>query len=393
MALRDRVLLPLLDRNAHGHEPTFDLGSLFLHLLLFEEVVVDSLALLDIAALARSFGVSQTTDLLNGAPVRIRASPDTLGASELDDLSLVQIRHLTAVDPEDVFGRYSQEFFKLEGNRASARKLTGATRARWLRPDPKDRWGVDAIASAMDDVVSDRPVFHRALERELGVRGHRVAIQPGQFHFALVDAANGVYRFEGIVDGVDGRTLSAAARKTCLALASLNGQIGRMKRDNAITGFSDDTLPFLESKFDSLHRFGETAPTPEQFRRVQEIAELPSFEVGIAEGTLDVDRFLTVRKTDECKEFRHYLATSDELDDVEIKKQLLGLRAKAGTLAGGVAGRIVRMLVTAVVGAKMPGVEASLALSAADAFLLQRILPKSGAAAFVGAQYPSMFYE
>jgi len=36
MTLRDRVLLPLVEREVRGRAPSFDLGSLFLHLILFE---------------------------------------------------------------------------------------------------------------------------------------------------------------------------------------------------------------------------------------------------------------------------------------------------------------------------------------------------------------------
>jgi hypothetical protein len=49
--VRDRMILPLSRRDVPGPIPRFDLGSLFLHLLLFDTVIVPSVALLDIAEL------------------------------------------------------------------------------------------------------------------------------------------------------------------------------------------------------------------------------------------------------------------------------------------------------------------------------------------------------
>jgi hypothetical protein len=80
---------------------------------------------------------------------------------------------------------------------------------------------------------------------------------------------------------------------------------------------------------------------------------------------------------------------SDNVSDEETKKIVAGFRSKAGTLANSVGSRVIRFAATTGIGFLNPA--AGLVAGAIDAFLVDRVLPKSGVVAFLTETYPSLF--
>ncbi len=225
MNVRDRVLLPLHRSDESGPEPTFDLGSLFLHVLLFESVIVPSLALLDIAALGKSIGVGRTIDLLNSGLVRIRAAVDALGSVEHSDGRLIQLQHLRAVDPEDSFRRYVAAFSRFGLNADDAKALEAATRSQWIRPDEQDRWGIDAIADMVHEATTDTPVWRKAISLVLKDQGAALEVSPGQVRVEIVDPASQLLRFQSRLPHLNDALATKVVRRACSVVAKLNGEI------------------------------------------------------------------------------------------------------------------------------------------------------------------------
>jgi hypothetical protein len=123
-------------------------------------------------------------------------------------------------------------------------------------------------------------------------------------------------------------------------------------------------------------------------RRLVETLELPDFR-DIAHGRqLDMERFLEVRASGECREFRSWLSTIDGLKDEEIKARFSSLRERIAASLHTSTGKGLRFLAATGLGL-IPG--AGALVGALDAFVVDRLLPKSGIVTFVGKMYPSLF--
>ena len=54
---------------------------------------------------------------------------------------------------------------------------------------------------------------------------------------------------------------------------------------------------------------------------------------------ISADKLLQVRESDECRVFRDWLRSTDELTDEDVKELVSNLRAKLGILASSASGR------------------------------------------------------
>jgi len=131
-----------------------------------------------------------------------------------------------------------------------------------------------------------------------------------------------------------------------------------------------------------------------RFDRVVTLAGFPDLSGLPAGSVISVDRLLRLRENDECRQLREWVRNIDTETDAEIERELGSVRAKLAAITGGTPGRAIRFLVSTGVG-QIPvvGNLAGLALSAADSFLLDRIIGKRGPATFLGRSYPSLFED
>jgi hypothetical protein len=174
-----------------------------------------------------------------------------------------------------------------------------------------------------------------------------------------------------------------------MGIAGLSQSILEMKAYSALSGFRDEELPLFRHKLDFLAAAVSSHAKERNFQRVIEVADLPRFSEGT--GALNVGKLLKIRDTSEAREFRDWLGGIAQASEEEVRERVTGLRARAGLKVSGETGKTMRFLVTAGIGL-IPGAgPASLALSAADQFALDKLLPRSGIAAFVNELYPSIF--
>src|SRR5690242_14586913 len=94
-------------------EPQFDVASLFLHLLLFETVIVPTLRLKDIAAVIRCVGYAQTMELLASGCLTIRAAIDQIGYANSPDPTVVKLLYIWSDRPDMYLSRYFESFADL----------------------------------------------------------------------------------------------------------------------------------------------------------------------------------------------------------------------------------------------------------------------------------------
>lgn len=99
-----------------------------------------------------------------------------------------------------------------------------------------------------------------------------------------------------------------------------------------------------------------------------------------------------MRESAECREFREWLVSLDEVSDAQIKEMADSVKNRIASIVGSTGGRVMRFVATTGIGLIPPiGPIAGVVAGAVDAFLVDRVLSKSGVVAFLSETYPSLF--
>ena len=97
------MILPLLLPSESTEDTTaFDVPSLFLHLLLFDTVIVPTVRLQDIAAVVRTVGLKPTMELLEADCLYVRSPLDQLATSGATQPDVCEMIYLWSNDPDKI---------------------------------------------------------------------------------------------------------------------------------------------------------------------------------------------------------------------------------------------------------------------------------------------------
>ncbi|BCL61975.1 hypothetical protein DGMP_26680 [Desulfomarina profundi] len=128
--------------------------------------------------------------------------------------------------------------------------------------------------------------------------------------------------------------------------------------------------------------------------KIVSVVGLPNFsEVG-KKYEVNIEKLLDIKHSEEFILFREFLRNSNKLGDKELEKIFKSLKAKFSTATNSPIGKTIRFLVGAGIGL-IPGVGTplSLAVSAADQYLFDKVMPSKGIITFINKGYPSIFKE
>jgi hypothetical protein len=178
-------------------------------------------------------------------------------------------------------------------------------------------------------------------------------------------------------------------RDGLMGIATLEQNIGEMKNYEALGGFSPEELPIFEKKMSGLARLAYYGNAETRITRVAKLTGLPRFSP--EKMVLDIGKLLCARESDDLRSFRDWLATSDGLTDDNVREMLRGYRAVVSNFVRGGSVTMTRLMIEGIVGVFHP--IAGIALSVLDTFLIDKLLPRSGPAAFVNKSYPSLFQK
>ncbi len=398
MEPRERVLLPL-----HTNAPSdeyggleVDVAPLFLHLLLFETVILRSIRLADVAKLVRTVGADQTIELLNAGCVHIRAGVEHIGAPNRRE-PVVQLVQLHPKDPVGELARMMHEAFDTLPMRSAIRhRLKLAVTKQRLTSEPAHTsFGPNAMRKTFQEAVANTDVFNRALQAASVRWANSIPIAPGAVRSEIID---GNLHFEARDIEADPGVIGQVVRRACLAVARLHTELGSMARDNAVTALDDDSTALMEAHTTFLFRSQNPDKRVEQFARVLEATGLPDFDNEVRARSIDVEQLLRIRDTNECREFRAFLTGADTLNAEELRDRTGALRGRIGGALQSTTGRILRLFATTGLGAlaggplgAIAGAAAGMGVDAIDAFVVDKLFPRSGIVTFVGKQYPSIF--
>jgi hypothetical protein len=111
-------------------------------------------------------------------------------------------------------------------------------------------------------------------------------------------------------------------------------------------------------------------------RKVLEIFNFPDFSSSIENAKIDVDKFLKIRESKGCKEFREWIWSIENADENEIKDYVDSFREKIGNAISAPQGKVIRWITGTGLGFVPIIVEpVSSIFGAVDKFLLEKVFP------------------
>ncbi len=404
MDITRRVLGPIaLPRNKGDSLTQLQIDvKTFLHrLLLSETFILYSVRLREIPLLVPYFGYEGLRELLRNGALKIRCECAQLARGQLQGPSLPPMTYhflyLDAHDHEYYVHRCLQNIHDSPGltHREILRLKRDVVEAIQRPHGESDSDRVrDRISPALEsDLLHNRVLVETALRLQLA-RMQQSASPQFTFEINKVDTDT----FSVTTDlaercALSGDACEGAFQGAFIAVGELQQRLAEMQAYEALSGFGDDDVPLFRAKLASLGSLATSANSEARFRRVISIA-LPSLTLD--SGTkISVDKLLEIRASSELREFRDWLGTTDSATEEEILQRVGGIRARLGVFAQSTTGKTVRFLVGA--GTTLlsggAGIITGLAVSAIDQFLIERVLPRTGIAAFVSELYPSLFEQ
>ena len=176
-----------------------------------------------------------------------------------------------------------------------------------------------------------------------------------------------------------------------LSLTRCNTSLAHMHIYSAVTGMPPDEQRFLDRKLGFLTGNLSANSVVDNYQTVMELSGLPTIAEGIESWSIDFDRFLEVRASQQCAEFREWLRGATPEDEIEAAQALNNLWTKAVGNVKSMRGRQLRYAAVSGIGLVSP--PAGIALGALDEFFLEKLLPTSGPSLLLSADYPSMFRD
>jgi hypothetical protein len=380
-----------------GEVADVDIEGLVRRFLLFDKYILSSVRLKEFPILARQIGYERLRDLLTANLLEIRC----------ECLQLAQVGQ-SGLFGDSILPLFNYKFNWLDANDRT-KYVHDCLQGIHSVPGLKHKDAVRLKRSIADLIVplskDDRLQFGSnfhidfkdaellkasvklVLEQKFGYRDV-------SFKFELHQEASDCFRVETDIASLTSLSDSQTHKvveSALLGVANLSQVIGEMKAYNALSGFRHEELPLFKIKLDFLANVAASEGKEKRFQRVMDLASIPGFS---SDGvSIDVEQLLKVRNSKETREFRDWLSSGGSADEKEIREQVNGLRSQVGLKLGSEPGKVMRFLVTNAVGfLPIPAAALiSLGLGALDAFIVDKVFPRSGVTAFVNELYPSIF--
>jgi hypothetical protein len=374
-----------------------DIGLLVRPLILFDKVVIKSVLLREIPTLVRAFGKSGITRLFDCGLMKLSCEFTTV----ITDISRNGIRHVPLYHFSFGIADLADRERKLESELRRLQSVTGLKNleralieeAVWkslVRPPPT--YGQDLLDQIDSDLRANAPVFKTAVRHRLGLELGAFKLPAADIPIHVEEPSKRVFHIKNTLSesfGISPEKAQSVLHGAVSAMANLNQRLANMQAYSAIAGFQHSESALLFGKFAGIIAPLNPKLAEKQFERVIDIANVPDFQPG---QKVDVDLLLKLRESAECREFREWLNTLEDVSDAEIKQMVASIKTKMASLAGGTSGKLVRLAATSGIGLiPVIGPITGAVASAIDSFLIDRVLPRSGIVAFLTEKYPSLF--
>lgn len=373
-----------------------DLSGLIRRLLLFDKFVLSSIRLQEFPILARYLGYEGLRDLLAAKTIEIRC----------ECLQLAQVAQ-AGLHGDPILPLFSYRFHVIDAHSRrqyvhdclhalhsatslqgkQVIRLKGAVAAAIRRPAEDLRTRL--FAPFHHEIVHNPGLLHRSVE--LAIHG-QLGLTEVPFAIRVHEEASDTLRVE--TDLPDRAKVSEPEahkiiERGMMGVAGLSQVLLEMQDYSAISGFRDEEMPLFRHKLNFLAEVASSEVRERDFQRVIDIAGLPDIDAD--RGPIRVERLLKVRESSDAREFRDWLCTVGQATDDEIRERVASLRAKLGLKVTSTTGKVMRFLAVTGIGLIPDAAASAIGLGVLDQFVIERLLPRSGIAAFVNELYPSIF--
>jgi len=379
-----------------GQVVDVDVEALIRRLILFDTYILQSIRLQEFPFLARRLGYERLRDLLSANLIGIRC----------ECLQLIQTAQ-SGIFGDPVLPNFRYQFHWLDfhdrekyvhDGLQELHNLSNVAHKDILRLKRQIIAAIDPLPKEIRPELF--PVFKsdilhnsRLLEKAVRIAAKKMLMQePPSFSLKIHQESDDIFRAETDLAqrlSVDEAQAHKLVELGLLGVAHLTQSIGEMKAYSALNGFRDEELPLFRDKLDSLAEAASSQSKELNFQRVIEIADLPIF-VGASE--IDIERLIKVRDLPETREFRDWLVNIGAVPDREIRERIASMQALVGLKIDSTTGQVIRFLTLSAVSCIShinPLITSTLGVL--DQFVINRLFPRSGVAAFVNELYPSIF--
>ena len=374
-----------------------DAAKLFRYLLLFDRVIIHSMRLREFSVLASVLGFPGLRALLRSGAIHVLCHPLTMAQTGQSSIGgrTTPLPH-GSYSFRSVRGADRRAY--LHGCFENVKPTSDLTykESKRLKREIADRLidPVDTIEQEMDDqflfdLRSSVPHFSTALSVQLQ-RDYGIYVRSSDLTLNVHEFNERDFRVDSnlkLLTTLDELERHKATEHALLAVGGLNQRLAEMNGYNALTDFWYRDLPVLGRKFRYL---SDLAPERQDraLATVLTLPGLPDIAKAIAQGRVDIERFLEIRDSPDGQQFRRWFRNRDADDIALLKEQWGGFRNKLGAWIATPRGKVLRFLLSTGAGF-LPGV--GVAVGAIDNFLLEKWLPQSQPLTFLQHSYRSIF--
>lgn len=391
-----------------------DLSGLIEKLILFDKYILQSIRLKEIPALIRFFGYQGTKDLFSSGAIDIHCQALTigqigqtaidvrrkkgflpLGSYSFATVGIEDSKKFGTEDHRDFIHDCLQVIHNTETLRdKEAKKLKSLVASRLV--NYPENAGNQILEQLKSDLRSNIPTIKTAVLYKLREKFKSDVVNE-DFYVRVNPIDEVDFHVESNISNIfdiDEKEKHEIIESALLAIGGLNQRILDMKIFSALSGFRENELPLFDSKLGFIEKnlLGPENHS-QRLNRVISLSNLPDIRSAIHEKRLDVNTLLEIRESPECKEFRQWLWSIDSYTDRELKDRIHSLREQFSRFVRSTTGKSIRWV--AITGAGMTNPDTgpllSASLSLLDTFVVEKLLPTSGALTFLNQMYPSIF--
>ena len=407
--MHKKTSTPPVDRRQHlfgrcvtnAPETQFDIGAFAERLLTFERYTIQTRNCEEVRDIVNLLGIDVTQDLFERGTLALYDNVEAIGSiagpfqnePALPPLHY-RLRHvsLAARKPRPQTAR--ENIFRLTFPGVRHRP---AQRLKALLADTVETQLClgDVISSTKIDLFQRADLLRAAVAEQVK-RGTYPGL--GEFHISIEESLAGEDALRVVTDiperlGLSPATTHPLLERAIVAVAGVNTQLAYMAAHDAVTSLPNEDLSFFRMKVDSTVR-EHSGALGSQLSRILDIAGLPDIRAVADSGSVDFQRLVTIRESDEAREFRAWLRTADTLSEAELAKMLQGFRLRLAPALSSWEAKVLTIVIVSL--ASVPfnpamGLLASVGSGLIQTFVLDKLLKAPGPALFVHGQVRSVF--
>lgn len=393
MDLRNRIIAPALSTDKNGGQ-IFDLDSCVKRILLFDTFILKTNHLSEIPYLIDVFTFDGLLELLDSNILRLDFFDPMMGSTNLPTklfyYSFVNIgipnslEHVNSSVDKIIpkLGLHDRQIKKFRTAIYSSQEL------------PQKGLSSFAVQSTKEELLSSPQLLADAVAIVLR-KDFDIEVDPTRVKIEMEEEPEFGFKADSNIQslfGLDSEKAHKIVESACLAIARRNERVDQMQMYSALSGFNDVDLPIFGEKLSFLASTVMPGIDEKRFQRIAELFHFP--EIHDSDKIhIDAEKLLKAHQSRELVEFRHWLSTTDGISSDEIRHQVHNFKNAAGRFFNSLKGKTVRFLVTNGAGLIPPpiGFFTSIPLSVLDQFIIDKVFPYSGIAAFIDDIYPSIF--